>query len=433
MEDILAQAKKVAEEAELFTVSSEETQVRFETNRLKHIQSKQSSSVALRIIKDGRIGFALTTRLDNGKDLLNNAVETARFGMLAKFTLPSLLSYPKVDVFDVSVEKVPLDDMVKLGDEMITAITSHTPGILCEAGVSKSVISISVINSRGGQANYTKSIFGMGVEGNLIRGTDMLFVGDGDNSCRSLSDSKAVTGVVIKQLERAKDLASVPSGQLPVILTPNGVASVLIPSLLAGFNGKTVLEGASPIGNKRGKKVFNNKLSLFDDPTLACRPQSRPCDDEGIPSQRTPLIQEGTVANFLYDLQTAALANTTSTGNAGRARDGLPSPSPSSFIIATGDATFDDMVGDIKEGLVIEQVMGAEQGNVLGGDFSGNVLLGYKIENGRLVGRVKNTMITGNVYQLLKDVAAIGSEAKWVDGFLYTPPLYCPSLSVVSK
>ncbi len=433
MEDILAQAKKVAEEAELFTVSSEETQVRFETNRLKHIQSKQSSSVALRIIKDGRIGFALTTRLDNGKDLLNNAVETARFGMLAKFTLPSLLSYPKVDVFDVSVEKVPLDDMVKLGDEMITAITSHTPGILCEAGVSKSVISISVINSRGGQANYTKSIFGMGVEGNLIRGTDMLFVGDGDSSCSPLSDSKAVTGVVIKQLERAKDLASVTSGQLPVILTPNGVASVLIPSLLAGFNGKTVLEGASPIGNKRGKKVFNKKLSLWDDPTLACRPQSRPCDDEGIPSQRTPLIQEGTVANFLYDLQTAALANTTSTGNAGRARDGLPSPSPSSFIIATGDATFDDMVGDIKEGLVIEQVMGAEQGNVLGGDFSGNVLLGYKIENGRLVGRVKNTMITGNVYQVLKDVAAIGSEAKWVDGFLYTPPLYCPSLSVVSK
>ncbi len=433
MEDILAQAKKVAEEAELFTVSSEETQVRFETNRLKHIQSKQSSSVALRIIKDGRIGFALTTRLDNGKDLLNNAVETARFGMLAKFTLPSLLSYPKVDVFDVSVEKVPLDDMVKLGDEMITAITNHTAGILCEAGVSKSVISISVINSRGGQANYTKSIFGMGVEGNLIRGTDMLFVGDGDSSCSPLSDSKAVTGVVIKQLERAKDLASVTSGQLPVILTPNGVASVLIPSLLAGFNGKTVLEGASPIGNKRGKKVFNNKLSLFDDPTLACRPQSRPCDDEGIPSQRTPLIQEGTVANFLYDLQTAALANTTSTGNAGRARDGLPSPSPSSFIIATGDATFDDMVGDIKEGLVIEQVMGAEQGNVLGGDFSGNVLLGYKIENGRLVGRVKNTMITGNVYQVLKDVAAIGSEAKWVDGFLYTPPLYCPSLSVVSK
>ena len=87
----------------------------------------------------------------------------------------------------------------------------------------------------------------------------------------------------------------------------------------------------------------------------------------------------------------------------------------------------------MKEGLVIEQLMGAEQGNILGGDFSGNVLLGYKVENGKIVGRVKNTMVSGNVYQLLKEITAIGSEARWVGGFLQTPHLYCPSLSVASK
>ena len=77
--------------------------------------------------------------------------------------------------------------------------------------------------------------------------------------------------------------------------------------------------------------------------------------------------------------------------------------------------------------------MGAEQGNILGGDFSGNVLLGYKVENGKIVGRVKNTMVSGNVYQVLKEITAIGSESRWVSGFLQTPPLYCPSLSVASK
>jgi PmbA protein len=91
------------------------------------------------------------------------------------------------------------------------------------------------------------------------------------------------------------------------------------------------------------------------------------------------------------------------------------------------------MVRDIKEGLVIEQLMGAEQGNILGGDFSGNVLLGYKIENGKLVGRVKNTIVSGNVYQLLKEIAGIGSEAKWIGGFLCTPHIYCPSLAVAAK
>jgi len=91
------------------------------------------------------------------------------------------------------------------------------------------------------------------------------------------------------------------------------------------------------------------------------------------------------------------------------------------------------MVSDIKEGLVIELLMGAEQGNILGGDFSGNVLLGYKVESGKIVGRVKNTMVSGNVYQLLKQITAIGSEARWVSSAVNTPPIYCPSLSVASK
>jgi len=111
----------------------------------------------------------------------------------------------------------------------------------------------------------------------------------------------------------------------------------------------------------------------------------------------------------------------------------LPSPSPSAFVIAPGSTTFDEMVNDIKEGLIIEQLMGAEQGNILGGDFSGNVLLGYKVENGKIVGRVKNTMVSGNIYQVLKQITAIGRETKWVGGSVNTPPLYCPSLSVASK
>jgi PmbA protein len=91
------------------------------------------------------------------------------------------------------------------------------------------------------------------------------------------------------------------------------------------------------------------------------------------------------------------------------------------------------MVEDIKEGLVVEQLMGAGQGNILGGDFSGNVLLGYKVENGKIVGRVKDTMVSGNVYQVLKEIVALGSEARWVGGFLQTPHIYCPSLSVAAK
>ena len=432
MENILAQAKKVAEEAEVFRVSSEETPVQFETNRLKHIQSKQSTSVALRIIKEGRLGYATTTDMGDAQNLINNAVETAQFGMPAKFGLPEKAPYPRIDIFDPKVESTSTEKMVELGEEMIALVTGHTSDILCEAMVSKDTISLRIINSRGGQASYRKSIFSLGIMGSLIRGTDMLFVGEIQSSCNPLSQTREIAGVVINQLELAKNQASVPTRELPVILTPHGVASALIPSLTMAFNGKTVLQGASPIGQKLGKQVFDPKLSLWDDPMVAFRPHSRPCDDEGTPSQRTPLIEQGVVSSFLYDLQTAALAKTRSTGNGGRG-GGLPSPAPSAFTIAPGQIPFNEMVSDIKEGLVIEQLMGAEQGNILGGDFSGNVLLGYKVESGKIVGRVKDTMVSGNVYQVLKEVAAIGSQAEWVGGFLQTPHIYCPRLSVASK
>jgi PmbA protein len=432
VEKILALAQKQAAAAEVFEISSEETRANFEANRLKQLQTNQSTTTALRIIKKGRIGYATATGAAGARELVASAVETAAFGSQARFELPNAQDYPKVGIFDSKVSAVPVKDMVQLGEVMIAAVTDHRPGILCDAGVSRGIVSVRLLNSRGGQASYRKSFFSLGIEGTLIEGTDMLFVGESDSSCRPLSDTKKITDVVLRQLDLAKNRAKAPTRPLPVIFTPDGVTALILP-LMSAFNGKTVLQGASPLGDKVGKLVFDKKFSLRDDPTVAYRPASRPCDDEGVPSRRTPLVSRGVVKGFLYDLQTAGLAGKKSTGNGGRGRGGLPSPSPSAFIITPGRTTFDDMVADIKEGLVVEQLMGAEQGNILGGDFSGNVLLGYKIENGRIVGRVKDTMVSGNVYKILKDIAAIGSETKWVMGFLQTPPIYCQGLSVSSK
>jgi PmbA protein len=432
MERILAQAQKQAEAAEVFEISTEETEVHFEANRLKQLHTNQSTNLALRIIKKGRLGYATAAGSRIARELVAAAVETATFGTEAKFGLPGAQDYSKINIFDAKVFSVPIKDMVALGEAMIAAVTAHKPGILCEAGISRGVVSVRLLNSAGGQAAYRKSFFSLSIEGTFIQGTDMLFVGDGDSSCRPLSDTKKITDVVLKQLDLARERAKAPTRSLPVIFTPYGVTALITP-LMSAFNGKTVLEGASPLGDKVGKLVFDKNFNLRDDPIVSYRPSSRPCDDEGVPSRRTPLVSRGIVKGFLYDLQTAGLAGKKSTGNGSRGRGSLPSPSPSALVITPGKTTFDDMVADIKEGLVVEYLMGAEQGNILGGDFSGNVLLGYKIENGQIVGRVKDTMVAGNVYKILKDIPAIGSESRWVMGSLNTPPIYCNNLSVSSK
>ncbi len=432
MESILARAKKAAEEAELYSVSLEETPVQFEANRLKHIQSKQSTSLALRVIKKGRIGYATSTGVDS-ENLVDMAVETAQFGMKAEYEFPQFKSYPAVEIYDSAAGQVSIEKMTQLGEEVIARLRSDTPELICEGGVTKGVITVKIANSKGGEASYQESIFGIGIEGQLIRGTDMLFVGESQSSCHPILDTTDITSIILKQLELARGLATVATKSMPVIFTPQGVASALVFPLMSAFNGKVVLEGASPIGKKLGQQVFGETLWLSDDPLVAYHPSSRPCDDEGVPSQRTPLIEHGVVANFLYDLQTASRAHTRSTGSAHRSQGGMPTPSPTAFIINPGKVTFDEMVSGIKEGLIVEQLIGASQGNTLGGDFSGNVLLGYKIENGKVVGRVKNTMVSGNIYQLLKQIAAIGSDARWVGSFLHTPSLFFPGVSVASK
>jgi len=432
MENILSKAQKVAEEAEVYQVISEETRVHFEANQLKQLQTRQQTNVALRIVKDGKTGYATSTEMGDGKELVKNAIETAEFGTVARFQLPGPTEYPRVDVLDEAVNSVSIKEMIGLGEDMIGTITSHTEGILCEASVGRGIVSVKIMNSRGGQVEYQKSFFSLGIEGTLIDGTDMLFVGDNESACHPITGPERVIKNTLKQLDLAKNQAKTPTRQLPVIFTPDGMDSALVPPLMAAFNGKIVLQGASPIGNRLGEKVFDDKFHLHDDPTVEYRPGSRPCDDEGVPSRRTTLVENGKVSNFIYDLQTAALSGKESTGNGSRGR-GLPSPGPSAFIITPGDTTLDEMIADIKEGLIVEFLMGASQGNVLGGDFSGNVLLGYKIENGEVVGRVKDTMVSGNIYQVLNDIAAIGSEAKWVGSSLQTPPIYFPGLAVASK
>lgn len=111
----------------------------------------------------------------------------------------------------------------------------------------------------------------------------------------------------------------------------------------------------------------------------------------------------------------------------------LPAPGISVLTVEPGDASFEDLVADIPEGLIVEEMLGSTQGNILGGDFGGNVLLGYKIERGRIVGRVKDTMVAGNIYTLLKDLQAIGRDARWVGGSMLVPAITCPRVSVSSK
>ncbi len=433
LEELLAEAVKVCQSAEVFSASSRVTEAVFEANRLKQVHTKESAGTALRLIKDGRIGFSATNRTDGQRELLSMALEMAPFGAEARFDFPGPQAYSDVSAFDPKAAPVSEEAMADLGQSMIDKVRAVEGDIVCEASVSRRISEIEIANTNGGAARYRKSVFSIAVEGVLVRGTDMLFVGDHESACQPFTSAERVIASTLEQLERAKETFPAPTGRLPVVFTPHGVASALIAPLASAFNGKTVLRGASPLGHKKGERVFAPQISIWDDATIPLQPGSSICDDEGVPTRRIPLIHNGVVESFLYDLQTAGEAGTESTGSASRGVGSLPGPSTSALIIDEGEQSFADLLADIREGLVVELLMGATQGNILGGDFSGNVLLGYKVENGQIVGRVKNTMVSGNVYELLGEGVVIGNDSRWLGGSMRTPSIYCPNVAVATK
>jgi PmbA protein len=113
---------------------------------------------------------------------------------------------------------------------------------------------------------------------------------------------------------------------------------------------------------------------------------------------------------FIYDLETAGITGSKPTGNGERGFSSLPSPGYSNLVIPTGPKPTREIIRETKNGLWIHSVLGSGQSNMLAGDFSLNAHLAYRIENGEITGRVKDTMISGNVYDIFKKIKDISSD-----------------------
>ena len=218
-QEVLERALKVAEQAEVFHVASHDTPAIFEANRLKLLETRETAGVALRIIKDGRIGFASTTNLEDIQGLIDAAAEVAPFGSEAHLEFPSNGIFPPVEVYDPEVERFPTEEMVQIGQDLIDIIRANHPEVQCEGRVAKGVSTITLLNSRGGSVSYTKSVFGVSLEGTIVRGTGMLFVGDGQSSCRLIRDTSLVRESVEEQLARASRVTPAVTGSLPLVFT----------------------------------------------------------------------------------------------------------------------------------------------------------------------------------------------------------------------
>jgi len=438
MEKLLQQACKEVNSAELFRVKSKTVPVNFEVNRLKSIDISESEGKALRVINKGRIGFSSSTGSEGFDLMVEKAAATSEFGAKASFDFPGeikrgIKEKKKVNIYDRKVEDKSIEEMVKIGEDILGRVKDFDRKLRCDVTILKDYSEVEYFNSRGGNFSYSKTAIAYSVMVQKIKNQDMLMIYSSIESGKDNLELEELTSEIIENLKWGEKIVPIESGKMPVIFTPKA-ALVLILPIISGLNGKMVLKKISPLAARKNKKLWSDLLTIYSDGTINFALGSAPFDDEGVEMKRVPLVKKGKIKNFYYDLQTAGMAGVESTGNGLRAgSQSEPAPSISNLVMEEGKVSFSEMIKDIKEGIIIDQVLGLGQGNIISGAFSNNVQLGYKIERGKIVGRVKDVMIAGNAIKELKNIAALGNKAKWVEGKYKFPHIYLKSLSVSAK
>lgn len=424
-------ARSGAEAAEVFQSRSLARPVFFEANRLKQLESAQAEGMALRLWRDGCPGLAVAYGPVDPQDLVDRALALSQLNEPETIELAeaSKAFYPDLG------EAVSVEQLIEWGREAIALVRQAYPESLCTAEWECEAETTRLINSRGLDCGYTDTTLSCYLTAEWVRGDDFLSVSDGQTQRGSL-DPAAIAAQILQRLEWAKDNTLPPLGRVPILFTSKA-ADMLWGTVQAALNGKQVIEGASPWSDRLNEPVISEELTLSQQPDVG--PYSCPFDDEGTATRPITFIEKGVLKLFYTDRTTGRALGSGTTGNGFRPGLGsYPSPGMFNCLVELGSRSsggangksLPELIETMDEGLIIDQMLGGGAG--ISGDFSINVDLGYRVKNGEVIGRVKDTMVSGNVYTALKQLIALGGDADW-NGSCYTPSTIVGGLSVTGR
>lgn len=421
----------------------ERTTVAFEWGRLKAAGAAEEAGVNLRVRHRGRLGVAGSTAADATPDeVVARALASAELGEEIDLRFPPPAPLPAIVTCGDRAADAGLDELIALGRgllDRLAALERH--GCRVNVTVERETAETRVANTAGAAAAYRSTSVGVSAELWRIAGDDVLVIGDAWDGT-DLPEPGVLAGLAAsleRRLEHALRVVAPPEGALPVVFTPAGLSALLLPVTQA-LSGKAVLQGISPLAGRVGEQVFGAAFSLADDPLCPGRSASRPVDDECTPSRTLRLVEGGVVRAFIYDLETAARARTDSTGHGQRGIFGKPVPGYTNLVLGPPPTSAGDpgpdlgggLLGQVADGLLVDELIGVGQGNVIGGTFSHPVALAYRVERGEITGRVKDAAVAGNAYELWQRIGGLGADGRWT-GSRYAPSVLVDGVAVARR
>ena len=413
-----------ASEAEAWVSAGQTASVRVRGGEVDERVAAETSALTLRVFVDTRTASVTTS--DLAPETLDRLVTEAV--ALARLADPD----PSAGLPDDPYERTPDGDALDLVDP---ALADPDPGLLLDLafradaaarGLDPRVRSgegatatcwagtQALVNSRGLAASYPATSCSLYVstaaddEGGKKR-EGWWFVGD--RHLAGMEDAETVGRTAAERTRRQLGARPTPTQEVPVVWAPEAARVFLLEILAEAVSGDARYRGLSFLIGREGERLASPLVTVTDDATVPGRLGSRPFDAEGVASRRTPLIERGVFAGFLYDTYSGRKAGQSSTGNARRGpRIGV---GPSNLVMAAGETSPEAIIGGVERGLYLTDMLGFGE-NITTGDFSRGAA-GLWIEGGELAYPVNEINISGRLQEMLFDIDAVGNDARFVE------------------
>ncbi len=427
-------------EAEAYTQKARTIRVEF-SEAIENFKTVESFGMSLRVALGRKTAMYSTSILDESEisETVARAVKIAKVApedphwkhINKKFGKASAEGY-----YDSTLENLDYQKIVETLISAVNLMKGYDKRVKPTRGfLTTSISNVSMTNSYGESCERRGTHIGVWMR-TKAEENERKSTGTEDQQARFWKEIN-FEDLAVKAAEKAiKFLRAKPisSGKMPVIIRSQIFANILGVILSGPINADWVQKGRSPLSNKLGNQIASENINIVDDGIMRGGWRTKPFDDEGHPTQRTTVIEDGVLRNYLYDTYTALKDNVESTGNAQRLHYWMaPQPSPNNLLLKPGEATPKEIISGTKKGIYIEETIGEWLSNPVSGNLNATVTHGYLVKNGKLTEPIKGVVISGNFYELLKSgIEIVGNDLR-NSTQNYSPTVKLTQLTIAGK
>jgi PmbA protein len=409
------------EQVEVLVARATSTSVRVYDGEVESLTSADTSGAGVRVLRDGRVGFAHCGSLDPQvlAETLVEARDNCAFGESDEFNglaEPDGLPVVPRDAWSAPVVANPVDRKVELALELERRVRSLDPRVsgcrttaFGDAWGESAIVSTTGVRATDRGASCSVSTQPLARHGGETQ------AGFGHDAARD-PDELDLDRVAAEAVERATRLlgATKPaSGRLTVVLEPR-LALTLLGIVSGMLAGDVVLKGRSPFADRVGEQVAAPALTLVDDPTRVESLGSEEIDGEGLACRPNDLLRDGVLQGFLRDSYTGRRTGLGSTGSAVRGTRSLPGVGAQLLVMTPGTRSLEELIGGTELGLFVNSFTGLHSGvNAVSGDFSVGAD-GLMIRHGELAEPVRELTLASTIQRMLLDIAEVGGDLEWL-------------------